>query len=333
MKPDYLIVGSGLAGLSFGALMAKSGKRVRIIEAHYLPGGYGHTFDMGNYKFNAQLHYVWNCGEGRTVHTVLKELGLTETVTFQEYDPLGFDRMRMPGYALDIPNDYDLLVQRLQTLFPEYRVSLARFVYAVRDMSAAIDNLPGITLNDLASVQTIKTAFRTASQIPTLLRYQRSTLQDVFDDFDLPVAAQTLLGLQWPDFMLPPNQLSFMAWLLLFTGYMRGAYYPSQHFEAVINGFVSVIEQNGGEICYEQKAIAFEREGNTITKVVSEDLRHRGRVHEHEAATIICNMDPRQAAEMIGFTHFGPKIKLQIKLRIFLLQFYGLCRCQRYRLT
>ena len=59
MQPDYLIVGSGLAGLSFGALMARAGHSVRVLEAHYLPGGYGHTFDVGGrYRFNAQFHYV-----------------------------------------------------------------------------------------------------------------------------------------------------------------------------------------------------------------------------------------------------------------------------------
>ena len=83
-KIDYLVVGSGIAGLSFGALMAKAGKKVCIVEAHEFPGGFGHTFEMAKkYKFNAQLHYVWNCGEGETVHQVLKKLDLDKTVTFE----------------------------------------------------------------------------------------------------------------------------------------------------------------------------------------------------------------------------------------------------------
>jgi all-trans-retinol 13,14-reductase len=104
MQTDYLIVGSGLSALVFGALMAKAGRSVQVLEAHEHPGGFGHTFTMAQqYHFNAQLHYVWDCGEGHTVNQVLKELGLADTVTFERYDPNGFDHMRMPGYAVDIP--------------------------------------------------------------------------------------------------------------------------------------------------------------------------------------------------------------------------------------
>jgi uncharacterized protein len=39
-----------------------------------------------------------------------------------------------------------------------------------------------------------------------------NTLQDIFDKFQLPQAAQTLLALQWLDFLLPPNQLSLRGW-------------------------------------------------------------------------------------------------------------------------
>ena len=101
--PDYLVVGSGLAGLSFAALMAHAGRRVIVLEAHEHAGGYGHTFDVGGYRFNAQLHYVWNTAPERTVGRVLARLGLADSLPFVPLDPTGYDHMRIPGYALDIP--------------------------------------------------------------------------------------------------------------------------------------------------------------------------------------------------------------------------------------
>ena len=249
MKTDYLIIGSGLAALSFGSLMAKAGKRVKIIEAHYLPGGFGHTFELGGYKFNAQLHYVWNCGEGRSVNTMLKTLGLDKEIAFCEYDPNGFDHMRMPGYSLDIPYDYDVLIERLQKLFPQSAENLRKFVLEVKSISKAIDDLPRFFSSEWRNPAKLFPAFSSIPKIPSIYKFRRATLQDVFDHFQLPLEAQTLIGLQWPDFMLPPNRLSFFAWVLLFSGYCRGAYYPGHHYEHVINSLVEVIEENAGACC------------------------------------------------------------------------------------
>ena len=48
--------------------------------------------------------------------------------------------------------------------------------------------------------------------------------------FKLPLEAQTLLALQWPDFMLPPRDLSFFAWSVLFIGYCPGRLLPDPTF-------------------------------------------------------------------------------------------------------
>ena len=235
MQPDYLIIGSGLSALTFGALMANAGKTVQILEAHEHPGGFGHTFTMAKkYTFNAQFHYVWDCGEGQTVNRVLKRLGLDKDVTFERYDPNGFDHMRMPGYKMDIPSEPEVLIDRLSALFPDHSHNIRQFVNEVEKTGAGL-KIVAPPINPIELVKHPQAAFSTVSNL-------NSTLQDVFDKFQLPQAAQTLLALQWLDFLLPPDQLSFFAWVALFRGYQAGAFYPTQHFESVINSLVKVIE-------------------------------------------------------------------------------------------
>jgi phytoene dehydrogenase-like protein len=312
MHVDYVIVGSGLAGLSFGALAAQAGKKVVVLEAHYLPGGYGHTFELGGYRFNAQLHYVWNCGEGRSVHQILKKLGLHQTITFEHYDPNGFDHMRMPGCALDIPYDYDLLSTRLQRLFPGHEENLRRFVVEIKELAEIVDHFPRFQPR---KYKTYKLALRNLLWLPHYIRlipYMRLTLQQVFDRFNLPPEAQTLLALQWPDFMLPPEELSFLAWLALFSGYCRGAYYPTHHFESVIDGFVGTIENNGGTVLLEHKVIEFIQSSGQVTGVVAERLAPEGGTIHITARDTICNMDPRRAAEMIGLEKFSAGVRKKL---------------------
>ena len=47
---DVVVIGSGLGGLCAGALLAKYGYKVTICEAHYLPGGCAHGFDIKSKK-------------------------------------------------------------------------------------------------------------------------------------------------------------------------------------------------------------------------------------------------------------------------------------------
>ena len=301
---DYLIVGSGLSALVFGSLMARSGKKVQVLEAHEYPGGFGHTFTMAKkYKFNAQLHYVWDCGEGHTVNRVLKKLNLDEEVTFNRYDPDGFDHMRMPGYSLNIPSESQELIRRLSLLFPQDADQIRKFVLEVQKTSEGLKKLsPPVNPAEL---------FKHLGEVSCAVMYLNSTLQNVFDKFNLPQEAQTLLALQWPDFLLPPDQLSFYAWVILFTGYQEGAFYPKQHFEHVINSLVKVIEENGGEVLLNLEVKNFTLTDKTITGVQAVNrITHQTR--EFTADMIICNMDPQKAAHMIGVENFSRTVRKKL---------------------
>ncbi len=304
MKPDYLIIGSGLSALTFGALMANSGKTVQILEAHEHPGGFGHTFTMAKkYTFNAQFHYVWNCGEGQSVNQVLKRLGLDKEVTFERYDPNGFDHMRMPGYAMDIPSEPAELIQRLSALFPAHGDRIRQFVDEVEKTGAGL-KIVAPPIDPIALLKHPQAAFSAISNV-------NSTLQDVFDKFQLPQAAQTLLALQWLDFLLPPDQLSFFAWVALFRGYQAGAFYPTQHFEDVINSLVKVIESHGGEVLLNHEISNFQVTDKTVTGVQAMDLTTH-QTAEFTGDTVICNIDPQRAAKMIGEEKFSQKVRRKL---------------------
>ena len=317
-RPDFLIVGTGLSALSFGALMAKSGKRVRFIEAHEYPGGYGHTFPEGDhYRFNAQLHYVWNCGEGQPVNQILCKLGLDEEVTFESYDPDGYDRMRIPGYALDIPYDFDLLGDRLTALFPKSEGNFRRFLSTVRLIGQGIREFNGVG-NPLRLA-------KNARAYSCLARYHRMTLQQMFDAFALPLEAQSLLASQWPDFLLPPAELSVISWAALFTGYSRGAYYPTHHFEHVVKSLERVIREHGGELLYETRVVDFIVEGNAVTGVIAENLSGAGERSEHFGKNVVCNIDPQRAAQMIGFDKFSGRTRKLLRYDYSHSNFMGYC--------
>lgn len=45
---DAIVIGSGIGGLAVAALLSRyGGKRVLVLERHYTPGGFTHTFRRG----------------------------------------------------------------------------------------------------------------------------------------------------------------------------------------------------------------------------------------------------------------------------------------------
>jgi len=52
-KYDVVIVGSGIGGLCCGSILALSGKKVLICEAHTKPGGVAHSFKRKGYTFES----------------------------------------------------------------------------------------------------------------------------------------------------------------------------------------------------------------------------------------------------------------------------------------
>ena len=63
---------------------------------------------------------------------------MDKEVTFERYDPDGFDHMRMPGYEMDIPSEPEVLIERLSALFPEHSDGIRQFVNEVEKTGAGL---------------------------------------------------------------------------------------------------------------------------------------------------------------------------------------------------
>lgn len=56
--PDYVIVGSGIGSLYCAGLLARAGKKVVVLEQHYVAGGCTHSWHDKGFEFDTGLHYV-----------------------------------------------------------------------------------------------------------------------------------------------------------------------------------------------------------------------------------------------------------------------------------
>src|SRR5262245_2537575 len=120
MPKSCLILGSGMGGLSLGALLARAGVEVTILEAHpEFIGGWAHTLHLGPYRFSAGPRYLWNFGPGQIGRRFLEKCGLVEQVPMVELDRLAFDHIYIgDDDPIRVPNGWSAYEEILKRRFP-----------------------------------------------------------------------------------------------------------------------------------------------------------------------------------------------------------------------
>ena len=83
---------------------------------------------------------------------------------------------------------------------------------------------------------------------------------------------------------------------MLFSEYQRGAYYPTRHFEHVINSLVNYIRSSGGEVSLNQEVTSFLQRGKSVIGVNMHD-RISGSKYKLFADKIVSNIDPKRTID------------------------------------
>jgi phytoene dehydrogenase-like protein len=134
MRYDALVIGAGMSGLAAGIRLAQAGKRVAVLERHYLWGGLNSFYKRAGRRFDTGLHaltnYVARGTAGAPLTKVLRQLripydalrlapqGWSETVV-----RAGGDLLR-----LRFGNGLELLRSEVERLFPGRGERLDRLV-------------------------------------------------------------------------------------------------------------------------------------------------------------------------------------------------------------
>ncbi|MEB3273803.1 MAG: NAD(P)/FAD-dependent oxidoreductase [Prochlorothrix sp.] len=125
---DVVVIGSGLGGLTAGALLARYGRSVLVCEAHTVPGGAAHDFERQGFRFDSGPSFY--CGlqdphSANPLRQVLQILG--ESIDSVPYDPLG--HYHFPEATIAVhgnSEDYQRSLQTVADTLPEVDRDLAQ---------------------------------------------------------------------------------------------------------------------------------------------------------------------------------------------------------------
>lgn len=287
---DVIIVGSGLGGLTAGAYLAANGRRVLVLEHHYVAGGNSHVFRrMKKFEFDVGVHYIGDCGPGGSIPRILGGVGIDD-IEFLEMDPDGFDTLMFPGITFRVPKGWDRYRERLVTTFPDDETGIHRCLDVLQNVVAEMGKvrLPV----EPADVP------RLAKEAPNFLSWGLRSLGDLFNDCGLGQKARAVIAGESGDYASPPSRAPVLLHAALMDHYLKGAYYPKGGGQVIPARLVDVIRAHGGEV----------RTRATVARIIIEDGRACGvrmaNGDEHRAPVIVSNADlKRTFLELIGREH------------------------------
>lgn len=236
---DSIVIGSGMGGMTCAALLAKLGQRVLVLEQHYVPGGFTHSFKRGKYHWDVGVHAVGEVTERSLPGRLLAAL----THGRLQWASLGpvYDAFAFPdGVALDFPDNPHAFRDVLLNQFPDGASAIDGYFARVREVSAAMRSYY------LARLAPPSAHVLTDMLTRTAQRAFGETAQHALDRLTDDTRLKTVLAAQWGYHGAPPSRASLAIQALVTKHFQWGGYYPVGGSAAIARHLLATVEDAGG---------------------------------------------------------------------------------------
>ncbi len=237
---DAIVIGSGMGGMTTAALLSAVGKRVLVLEQHYVPGGFTHTFNRPGFTWDVGVHAVGEVTTrsmpGRILHR-LTDGQLRWASLGSHYEEFYFP----DGFRIDFPDNPEQFRANLLAAFPNEAAAIDAYLSQVRDVARAMRGyyLSRFTPKGLASASEL--IFGRAAR-----RYLAQRTSEVIGALTDDPQLKTVLTAQWAYYGSLLEDSSFAMQALVTKHFWYGGYYPEGGSGEIARQLLGAVAKAGG---------------------------------------------------------------------------------------
>lgn len=238
---DTLVIGSGMGSMTAAALLAEAGERVLVLEQHYEPGGFTHTFRRpGKYRWDVGVHAIGEVTEHAMTGRLLKKLtrGQLEWASLGEV----YDSFHFPdGVEIDFPDNPHQFRDNLCEAFPDGAQAIGGYLDATREVGAA--------MRRYYATRALPSALSGAADRLVnrrVLPYFERSADDVLRSLTSDPKLRAVLASQWGYYGATPERASFAIQALVTRHFLWGAHYPVGGSQKIAETLLGTVAHHGG---------------------------------------------------------------------------------------
>ena len=242
---DVIIIGGGLGGLTAGAKLAKEGKKVLLIEQHYVVGGCATIFKRKGFTFEVGLHEMDGMDRTDLKSKIFQELGIMENINLIKAPELY--RFKNERIDITIPHNSSETIKRLTEIFPEEKTGIENFFQTIDDIREEVSRLsPTISV--------------TPQLFPKILSQKDNNIGDFLDSIIQNEELKTILLGNLIYYGDDPYKLSLIFYSAAHAGYFKSGYFIEGGSQNLSNYLAKYISEKQGNIVLK----------NLVTKIILE---------------------------------------------------------------
>ena len=298
-KFDTIVIGSGAGGLSTALCLARSGQKVLVLEQHYVPGGWCHTFTLNSQRFSPGVHYIGLLDEGQSTNELYKGLGIANDLTFFRMNKNGYDHCVIGNQRFDLPAGIDNLQNKLIEAFPKEKKNIKEYLSLIQKVNYELQLMPKLK----GLWQKITVPFRTKH----FGKFALFSLKRVVGWHIKDPMLQAILNSQCGDHGVPPSQACFPVHCSVMNHYFDGGFYPMGGGSSIVKAMTNKIKSYNGEI----------RVSQNVTKIIVENNKAKGVVlasgESIFADRVVSNADPSITfLKLVGEENISKKLNKKL---------------------